>query len=43
MYLQNRNRLSDLQNEPKVAGVDRRRIGRDDIGIWGWTCTHYYT
>ena len=38
MNLPNRKRLTDLESELMVAkGKDE---GKEQLGIWGWTCIH---
>ena len=34
MNLPNRKRLTDLESELMVAK------GKEQLGIWGWTCIH---
>ena len=42
MSLQNRKRLTDLENELMVVGGWGKDEGKGQLGNLGWACTHCY-
>ena len=42
MNLQNRKRLTDLENEFMIAGGEDGKYKEGQVGSLGWTCTHCY-